>query len=96
MGKIGVTQSGIHESDMEQLPIIPLGNVPIYTNKNPTVSSVSSLKTKTSKIYQLKTQPKLQSQDQESTPYSLGFESSLVTTKVDYTTAICPKQPNNS
>ena len=61
MDKHGFTNSGIPSPDIKQCSIIPLGNVPNYSKKNTTVSSDTSLKTETSKIPQLKTQPKLQS-----------------------------------
>ena len=64
MNKRGVTQIGIPSSDIKQLPIVILGNVPNYSKKNPTIYSGTSLKTKTINIHQLKTQPKLQAQDQ--------------------------------
>ena len=62
MDKSVVTQSGIPSSEKIKLPIIPLVNALNYSKKIPTVYSGTSLKTETSKILQLKTQPKLQSQ----------------------------------
>ena len=61
--KHGIIPSGIPSFDIEQLPIIPLGNVPYYVNKNPTVSSGYSLKTETINKHQLKSQRKLQLKD---------------------------------
>ena len=43
--KCGVTHSGIPSPEIKQLPIIPLGGVPYYRKKTPTVSSGDSLKT---------------------------------------------------
>ena len=63
--KRGVNHSGIPSPEIKQLPIIPIGNVPTYTKKNPTVSSGASLKTETRKMLQLTTQPKLQTKDRE-------------------------------
>ena len=63
MDKRGVTQSGIPSSDIKQLPIIPMSNLQNYSTKKPTVSYGYSLRTETSKIPQLKTRPKLHSQD---------------------------------
>ena len=48
--------------------MIPFGNEPYYGKKNPTVYSVTSLKTETIKMHQFKSQPKLQSKYIESTP----------------------------
>ena len=62
VGKRGVNQSGIPSPNIKSLPIIPLGNVPNYSKKNPTFYSGTSLKTKTIKIPKLKTHTKLQSQ----------------------------------
>ena len=63
MYNCGFTNSGIPSLDIKQLTIIPLGNVANYSNKNPTIYFGTSLKTKTRKMTQLKTQPKLQTKD---------------------------------
>ena len=59
--KRGVAQSGSPSYDIKQLPTISFINVHSFSKKNPTVYSGNYLKTETSKIPQLKTQPKLQS-----------------------------------
>ena len=65
MDKCGVTHSGIPSHEKKKISMIPLGNVPYYREKNPTVSSGTYLKTKTRNMHQLKSQPKLQSKDTE-------------------------------
>ena len=91
MENCGVTHSGIPSPDIKQLLIIPLGNLPYYRKKTPTVSSGNPLNTDTIKMHQLKPQPKLHSKDKESTPLSIGVASGWVSTEVDCTTAINPK-----
>ena len=59
--------------------------------KHTTLSSGTLLKTETIKMHQLKSKPKLQSKDKESTPLYLDLASSWVSTEVDYTTTIYPK-----
>ena len=60
----------------------------IIARKNPTVSSDKSLKIETSKTTHLKTYPKLQTKDKESTPSSVDVTLSKVSTEVDYSTQI--------
>ena len=72
--------------------MIPSGNVPYYRKKNPTVYSGTSLKTETRNMHQLKSKKKLQSKDKESTPSSLDFGSSLVSTEVYYSSEIILNQ----
>ena len=67
MDKRDVTHGVIPSPDIKQLPIIPFVTVSYYRRNNPTVSSVTSLKTETSKMHQLNSQPKLQSKYKEST-----------------------------
>ena len=59
MDKCGVTHSGIPSHEIK-ITMIPLGNVPYYREKNPTVSSGTDLKTKPRNMHKLKSQPKLQ------------------------------------
>ena len=65
MDKCGVNHSGITSHDIKKSTMIPLGNVPYYRKKNPTVSSGTYLKTKTRNTHQLESNPKLKSQDKE-------------------------------
>ena len=88
--KRGIIHSGI-TSPEKKSPIIPLGNEPYYRNKNPTVSSDTSLKTETRNIHQLRSQMKLPSKDKESTPSSTDIASSWVSTEVYHTDAINPR-----
>ena len=91
MDKRGYNQSGIPSPDIKQSPIIPLGNVPNYSKKNPTYSYGNYLNTETSRMPQLKTQPKLQKNYKESTTSHIEVASSWFSTEVDYTTQIGPK-----
>ena len=61
VGKCGVAYIVIPSPDIKQLPTISLVDVPYYRKKNPIIYSCTSLKTETSKMHQLKSQPKLQS-----------------------------------
>ena len=67
-----------------------MGNILYYSNIIPPPSSGTSLKTVTSKMPQLKSQPKLQSKDKKSTISSLDVESSWVSTELDFTNTINP------
>ena len=62
MDNSGVNQSGLPISNTKNISIISLDIVPKYSTKLPNISSVTSSKTKTRKMPQLKTHMKLQSQ----------------------------------
>ena len=68
-----------------------MGNELYYRKEKPTVASGTSLKTKTNKIHQLKSNPKLPSKCKESNPSSLHIASSWVSTEVYYTATINDK-----
>ena len=71
MDKHGFTLNRIPLPDIKHLQMIPLGNLQTYSEKNIIVSSGTSLKTETTNIPQVKTQPKLQTKYKESNPSSL-------------------------
>ena len=89
--KRGIIHSLIPSPDKNQLSIIPLYIKPYYSKITPTIYSGDSLKTETSKIHQLKSQPKLPSKDKKPNPSSLDVASSWPWTELYYTGAIDPK-----
>ena len=64
-------------------PIIPLENVSYLRNKPPTDSSSTFLRTETRRVKNLGSLKELQSKDKASSPSSIGFEYSRVSTEND-------------
>ena len=87
MAKQGNNHGGIPTPDKKH--IFPLGADYYPGKKNPTDSSANSLRTETISMHK-KITARHKSKYKESSPSYISFESSRVSTDVDYTTTIDP------